>query len=209
MAAVLSFDKRLADNWELKGSLTYSSYKGNIGAGYSETSYLNPVYNDPNTLVNAYGPLYFDRPWQFKLMGTYILPWDIIVSAYFQAYSGIPWNRTLARVYFPLDFAAAYGGVQTPYASVNAELPGSNRYQAYVNLDMHLEKGFAFSGMKLSVIADVFNLLGRKGQVLYTDSAATLHFDTTPATYTPAANYGQVASLYGVRAVRMGLRLDF
>jgi hypothetical protein len=209
MAAVLSFDKRLADNWELKGSLTYSSYKGNIGAGYTDTNYLNPASNDPNTLLNAYGPLFFDRPWQFKLMGTYILPWDIIVGAYFQAYSGIPWNRTLARVYFPLDFAAAFGGVQTPYAAVNAELPGSHRYQAYVNLDLHLEKAFAFSGMKLAVIADIFNLLGRKGQILYTDSAATLHFDATPATYSPAANYGQVASLYGVRAVRMGLRLGF
>ena len=209
MAAVLSFDKRLADNWELKASLTYSSYKGNIGAGYTDTNYLNPVYSDPNTLINAYGPLFFDRPWQFKLMGTYILPGDIIASAYFQAYSGIPWNRTLARVYFPLDFAAAYGGVQTPYATVNAELPGSHRYQAYVNLDLHLEKTFAFSGMRLAVIADIFNLLGRNGQILYTDSAGTLHFDTTPATYTPAANYGQVASLYGVRAVRLGLRLGF
>jgi hypothetical protein len=209
MAAVLSFDKRLADNWELKASLTYSSYKGNFGAGTTDTNYLNPVYNDPNTLVNAYGPLSFDRPWQFKLMGTWIMPWDVIVSAYFQAYSGIPWNRTLARVYFPLDFAAAYGGVQTPYATVNAEPPGSHRYRSYVNLDLHLEKAFALGGVKLAVIADIFNLLGRKGQILYTDSAGTLHFDTTPATYTPAANFGQVASLYGVRAVRLGMRLGF
>ena len=106
--------------------------------------------------------------------------------------------------------AVRYGGVQTAYATVNADLPGSNRYQAFVNLDLHLEKAFGLGGgTKLSIIADVFNLLGRNGQYLYNDSAATLHYDTTPVTYTPAATYGTIASLYGIRTVRVGLRLGF
>jgi hypothetical protein len=207
-AAVLTFDKRLSHGWELKSSLVYSSYQGNIGAGYAATDEKNVAFNNPNTLVNGYGPLFFDRPLQFRLLGTVLLPGDWVISAFFQAYSGIPWNRTIGRVYFPLDFGAEYGGVQSPYAAVNAEAPGSHRYRAYVNLDFHLEKALSLGGgLKFTVMADVFNLLGRNGETLYSDPDGILHYDTDPVTYEPAANYGQVASVYGVRAVRLGVRI--
>jgi len=209
-AAILSFVKRLSHNWELQGSLTFSSYKGNIGSGYKDTDFETAAFSSPNSLINSYGPLAFDRPVQFRLMGTALLPWDVVVSAYFQAYSGIPWNRTLSRVYFPSDFGATYGGVQTPYATVNAETIGSHRYEAYINLDLHLEKGFSLGGGgKFSVIADIFNVLGRRGQVYYNDQAGTLHYDTLPVTYQTAANFGTLASLYGVRALRLGVRIGF
>ncbi len=207
-AAVFTFEKRLSHGWELQGSFTYSSYKGNIGAGYTDTDLENRAFNNPNTLINAYGPLFFDRPLQFRMLGTWLLPWNMIVSANFQAYSGSPWNRTLRRVYFPEGFGAEFGGVQTPYATVNAEALGSHRYQAYVNLDLHLEKGFSIGGDgKFTVMADVFNLLGRNGQTLYTDSAGVLHYDRDPVTYTPSSSYGTVASIYGVRVVRLGVRI--
>ena len=207
-AAVLSFTKRLSHKWEVQGSLTFSSCKGNIGAGTNDTNLENTAFNNPNTLINAYGPLAFDRPVQFRLMGTVLLPWDWVVSAYFQAYSGIPWNRTLARVYFPADFGSEYGGVQSPYATVNAETPGSHRYEAYVNLDLHLEKRLSLGGDgKFTLIADIFNVFGRRGQVLYTDQAGTLHTDTLPVTYQTAANFGKLAGLYGVRALRIGVRI--
>jgi len=207
-AAILSFVKRLSHQWEMQGSLTFSSYKGNIGAGYTDTDLENTAFNDPNTLINAYGPLAFDRPVQFKLMGTVILPWEWVLSAYFQAYSGIPWHRTLSRVYFPADFGAEYGGVQTPYAVVNAETPGTHRYEAYLNLDLHLEKRLSIGGDgRVSLIADIFNVLGRRGQMTYTDQAGTLHYDILPVTYQTAANFGSLASLYGVRALRIGLRI--
>lgn len=207
-AAALTFEKRLSHGWELQGSFIYSSYRGNIGAGYTDTDLENRAFNNPNTLVNASGPLFFDRPLQFRMLGTWLLPWNLVISANFQAYSGIPWNRTLHRVYFPEGFGAEFGGVQTPYAMVNAEAPGSHRYQAYVNLDLHLEKGFSIGGDgKLTVMADVFNLLGRKGQILYVDSAGVLHYDRDPVTFEPASNYGTLASIFGVRVVRLGVRI--
>ena len=207
-AAVLSFVKRLSHQWEMQGSLIFSSYKGNIGAGYTDTDLENTAFNNPNTLINAYGPLAYDRPWQFKLMGTVILPWEWVVSAYLQAYSGIPWHRTLSRVYFPADFGAEYGGVQTPYAVVNAETPGTHRYEAYINLDLHLEKRLSIGGdSRVSLIADIFNVLGRRGQMTYADQAGTLRYDILPVTYQTAANFGSLAGLYGVRALRIGLRI--
>lgn len=207
-AAMLSFEKRLSHGWELQGSFIYSSYKGNIGAGTTDTDLENRAFNNPNTLVNGYGPLFFDRPLQFRLLGTWVLPWNIIASANFQAYSGIPWNRTLRRVYFPDGFGAEFGGVQTRYVMVNAEAPGTHRYQAYVNLDFHLEKGFSIGGAgKLTLIADVFNLLGNNGVTLVTDPAGVLRYDLDPVVYEPSPNYGQVATIFGIRALRLGLRI--
>jgi hypothetical protein len=207
-AAIFTFEKRLSHGWELQGSFIYSSFKGNIGAGTTDTDFLDLAFNSPNTLVNGYGSLFFDRPLQFHLMGSWILPWGVVVSANFEAYSGIPWNRTLRRVYFPTGFAADVGGVKTLYAYVNAESPGAHRYEPFVNLDLHLEKGFSIGGRgRITLLADVFNVLGRNGVTLYEDPAAVLDYRYGTVTYTPSASYGQVSSIFGVRSVRLGLRI--
>ncbi len=207
-AAILTFEKRLSHGWELQGSFVYSSFKGNIGAGTTDTDLLNRAFNNPNTLVNGSGSLFFDRPLQFHLMGSWVLPWNIIVSANFEAYSGIPWNRTLRRVYFPTGFASGVGGVKTLYAMVNAETPGTHRYEPFVNLDLHLEKGFSIGGRgKFTLVADVFNLLGRNGVTRYEDPAAVLDYRFGTVTYTPSANFGKIASIFGIRSVRLGVRI--
>jgi len=93
-ALVITFDKRMSNKWQLKGSIVYSSFKGNCSPLYGPTEGESGMFDNPNSLINAYGPLWFDRPLQIKLMGTYILPYGFVVSAYFQHLSGAPWTRS-------------------------------------------------------------------------------------------------------------------
>jgi len=205
-ALALTFDKRMSNNWQLKGSVLYGSFEGNVEATYSPTEGEGEIFNNPNTLVNAYGPLFFDRPLQIKVMGTYILPWDILISTYVQHYSGIPWGRTISRVYFPADFPA----VQQTYVSLNAEAPGSQRRSPYTNIDLRLEKGFRLKGQtKLDFYVDIFNVGGRSGVIVDNDPAPRLRFDQTPPGYEVSPTYGDVLSVYGVRSYRIGVRWSF
>jgi len=205
-ALALTFDKRMSNNWQLKGSVLYSSFKGNAEATYGPTEGQSAIFNNPNTLVNAYGSLFFDRPLQIKVMGTYILPFDIVISAYVQHYSGIPWGRTISRVYFPTDFPA----VQQTYVFLNAEAPGSQRRVPYTNFDLRIEKGFPLKGRaKLDFYVDIFNVGGRSGVVVDNDPSPRLRFDQTPPGYEASSTYGNVQSVYGVRSYRIGVRWSF
>ena len=92
--ATFTLEKRLADNWQVMGSLTLSSLKGN--ADFAAAGRLNRTYlfNSPNSLINTEGPLAFDRPLQAKVQAMYVFPFNITLGAYFQFYSGAPWARS-------------------------------------------------------------------------------------------------------------------
>ncbi|MFW6159949.1 MAG: TonB-dependent receptor [Acidobacteriota bacterium] len=204
-AFIMTFDKRMSKKWQLKGSVLYSSFKGNTDAGYSATEGKSVMFNNPSTLINAHGPLYFDRPFQAKLMGSFILPFDFIFSAYFQHHSGSPWTRTLERVYFPPEM-----NVQQAYVSVNAEPAGSRRNSPYTNLDIRLEKSFPVGQeSKLNFYLDIFNVGGRKGINLYQNPAGFLWAYQSPPVYEYDSQYGDVSNIYGVRSLRLGLRFSF
>jgi hypothetical protein len=207
-ALIFTFDKRMSDKWQLKGSVLYSSFKGNVDAGYDATGGESGMFNDPNMLINAYGPLYFDRPLQIKIMGTYLLPWDFAISAYFQYHSGSPWVRTLARVYFPKNYMGF--GTRSPYYSVNAEPLGTERGPSYANLDIRVEKVFKIgNSAKLDLYVDIFNLGGESGIVTNEDPMGILRYDYAIPTYSLSTTYGQASSVYGVRSVRIGARISF
>jgi hypothetical protein len=205
-AFILTFDKRMSNKWQLKGSVLYSSFKGNAEATYSETEGDSELFNNPNAMINAYGPDWFDRPLQIKVMGSYILPYGFVVSAFLQHSSGIPWARTFERVYFPKGF-----DVQGSYASdVFAETRGSRRESPITNLDLRVEKGFSFGNYgKLNFYIDVFNLGGRSGISLNQNPYGRLRYDETPVRYDLDSNYGLINSVYGVRSFRLGLRYSF
>jgi hypothetical protein len=206
-AFVLTFDKRMSNKWQLKSSVLFSSFKGNCGATYSPTEGESTMFDDPNTLINAYGSIdTFDRPLQIKIMGTYILPYDFIISAYFVHYTGSPWGRTIARVYFPKGFPA----VQQTYVGVNAEVPGTRRGPSYTTLDLRVEKAFSIGNFgKLNFYVDIFNVGGRSGINVDRNPAPRLRFDQTPPGYTLSSTYGSITSIYGVRSFRFGARWSF
>ncbi len=211
-ALIFTFDKRMSNKWQLKGSLLYSSFKGNCRAGYGYTEGEESYFNDPNTLINNYGPLWFDRPLQIKIMGTVVLPYNFILSAYLQSRSGSALTREFDRVYFPssIEYQGNTYEVQQSYVSVLAEPRGSMRSSSYTNLDLRLEKDFALGGYgKVSLYIDVFNVAGRSDVSINSDPFARLYYYEDPPEYELSSTYGQITSVSGVRSMRLGLRWSF
>lgn len=204
-ALILTFDKRMSNKWQLKGSVLYSSFKGNASAQYGPTEGESGLFDNPTVMINSYGPLWFDRPLQIKIMGTIILPYDIILSAYFQHRSGSPWTRTFDRVYFPSSLP-----VYESYVGVNAEPKGSQRNAPITNLDLRIEKSFSFGDYgRLNFYADIFNIGGRSGVNIYGNPNGRLKYYKSPPQYTLDSLYGTVSSVYGVRSFRLGVRWSF
>jgi hypothetical protein len=206
VAGVLTFDKRMSNRWQLKGSIIYSSYKGNAEADYSATEGENTLLDNPNTLINYYGSIGYDHPLQIKLMGTVMLPYDFIVTAYFQHRSGNPWARTIARVYFPSSIDTDWS-----YASdIWAEPNGTRRGPAITTLDMRLEKSFSFGNYgKLSFYVDLFNVAGRKTLSVQQNPNAYLYYYRDPPEYIIDETYARINSVTGVRSARIGFRWSF
>jgi hypothetical protein len=205
-ATMLTFDKRMSNRWQLNGSILYSSFKGNCDPGYSATEGESTMFDNPNVLINAWGSTSYDRPLQIKIMGSYITPYDFIISAYFQYLSGSPWARTFERIYFPSGF-----GAQSTYASgIYTEPNGSRRLPPYTNMDMRIEKQFKLpKAVKFNIYVDIFNVFGRSGININEDPYARLYSYANPPYQTLSTTYKQITSVYGVRSVRFGARISF
>jgi len=206
MAGVLTFDKRMSNGWQLKGSIIYSAFKGNAAPTYGATEGENTLLDNPNTMINYYGRVDYDHPLQIKLMGTVMLPYNFIVTAYFRHRSGDPWARTLDRVYFPSDIDTNWS-----YASgILTEPVGTRRSPPYTMLDMRLEKSFSFGDYgKLSFYVDIFNIGGRKTLSVTRNPNGRLWFYRDPPEYSLYSNYGRINSISGVRSIRLGFRWSF
>jgi hypothetical protein len=136
-ALILAFRKRLSNNWQVDGSLTLSR-----GRQYPKG------YWDKNDLINRYGvPTSYDREYQFKMSGTYIFPYGIMLSAYFAYEQGRAFNRTV-RV-----------SLDQGRRTVAAEERGSQRYPNPTYLDLRLEKEFRlWKQTRLKLLIDVWNI---------------------------------------------------
>jgi hypothetical protein len=204
-AGILTFDKRMSNNWMLKGSILYSAFKGNTSAAYGATEGGSSMFDSPTRMINSYGRLGFDRPFQFRLMGSWILPYEIILSGYFQHRSGSAWTPTLNRVYFPSSL-----DVQESYVWVNTEELGSRRNKPFTTIDLRLEKAISITGYsRLNLFVDIFNLAGRSGYNLYENPDGRLWYYRDPPEFTYDTLYGTVSSVYGVRSIRLGARFSF
>jgi hypothetical protein len=210
-ALILTMDKRMSNGWQLQGSILYSAFRGNADPGYSATEGESSMFDNPNVMINNYGPLAFDRPFQLKLMGSVILPLDFILTGYFQARSGSPWGRDIARVYFPDSIA---DNSHDTYVGVSAETNGVRRDAPYTMLDIRVEKTFNIGEFgKLSLYLDAFNLGGRSGYSITANPSPYIHppegHDPADVEYELTSTYGDVTSCYGVRSFRIGAKLSF
>ncbi len=204
-AVVLTFDKRMSNRWGLQGSILYSAFRGNAAPTYGATEGESSLFDNPNVMINSYGPTTFDRPFQLKLMGSVILPLDIVFTGYFQARSGSPWRRTIDRVYFPGTI-----DTQDTYIGVAAEKNGSRRNPPYTMLDIRVEKSFAIGDLgKLSLYMDAFNLGGRSGYNINGNPYPRLRPYRDPPEYSEGSTYRDITSCYGVRSFRFGAKFSF
>ena len=199
-AVEVTFRKTMSHNWQLLGALTFSKFEGNVGAGFDESAGYGPAgaFASPNWLVNRYGRLSMDRPFQLRLQGSIQLPLDIMVSAYYLHMSGIPWGRTV-RIYFPAD--PQYDPSNSPYVNVYAEVPGTRRLQARNNLDMRIGKSFNVSkGSTFGVYLDVLNVFGESWFDIEQDLGGWINAD---GTFTRWSTYGTFTGINGMRTFKI------
>jgi hypothetical protein len=132
--------KRYSQGWTLLAGYTWSRTE------VDATSVTNPN----NLLVNAVGRASIDRTHNFKLTGSYLLPWDIQLGGNFRAQSGEPITRTL-------DIT---GLNQNPNGNVtvNAEPRGSYLLPWVTTIDLRVGKIFRFRGQEFEADMDLYNL---------------------------------------------------
>jgi len=209
-----TFFKRLSDNWQFSGNVTYSKSYGNIGSGYYDSSGTRGIYTDPNNLINYWGRLTWDRPLVVRLMGTLILPYGINFSAYYRYMSGAPvaegesssptqFNRTMT-VYFPTTVNGF--AVKNASVVVKAEPWGSKRNSDTSSFDMRVEKTFRVGFGTLGFYVDVFNVLGSYRLTLSQDPGGYLYANGTFSRY---PTYGKLLIAEGARVVKLTVRYRF
>jgi hypothetical protein len=206
-AVELILNKRMSHNWQFLASFVWSRAWGNVDGSAGSSTGFSQAFNSPNQTLFSGGRLDYDRPINIKIMGSVILPFDFIASAFYQYRSGIPWNRTLTvtipedeRYYDP-------GAVYT----VATEEKGERRTSPFSMLDFRLEKTFTISGdLAIGGYVDVLNVLGQSQLHVETSAGGFLDYSNPDnPVFQPYGNTGDIFDATGTRTVRFSLRLSF
>jgi hypothetical protein len=228
-AAVRDYDgieirlrKRLADRWSADVSYLYSSLRGNwsgIASSDEAVGSLQPNSGRSfNLLYYSYdaqgnvttGPLGTDRPHQFKVQGTYDMPWGTTVGLNALVESGVPKSTIMSEKninFFP------YG---------RGDL---GRVPAFSQVDLLVQQQFRLSqGMRVVVGLNVANLFDQKTVTGYqatpyrdqfnvSDAVFFGGFDpvavATTANFRKDARFGMANGFQDVRVIRLQARLSF
>jgi hypothetical protein len=209
----ISFEKRMANGWQLGGSINYSKTWGNTEGDYGDIFGYAEQGDDANWYVFNEGRLPDDTPLVMKLFGTFDLPFGFLGSFYYQYYDGRTWERRVS-IYPPYDWAVANN--VDPYwtASVRTEDRGSRRYYTRQNLDIRLEKLFNFGRFgRFGAYVDVFNALGNHYVNINESPGGTWYPEdnnTTEGRYVPSGSYKRITSITGLsRTFRFSVRFMF
>jgi len=146
---------------------------------------VNPYNYRPSQLIFGENGRETSTIWNYKVVGRYILPFELGVSGSWKVQSGYEWGRTTS-VSFPGD------GAQ----NVRVEPVSANRAPNVAILDFRFDRAIRFGKYgKFTPQVDVFNLL---------NSGVVTNFRTTTGT-----TFKQVIGLLDPRIVRFGVRFDF
>jgi hypothetical protein len=200
--------KRFDGKSQVQVSLNLGKAEGNQGTNFGASA-GGIDYSNPNLRTNFFGPTDLDAKVIFKAAGTYVLPYEINLSGYYQYISGYPLD-TFNGVHF------AYGGlfpgsrigrfyredfpgqiVVERFVDVALEPRGSFRQEAQHNFSVRLEKSFDLRPGRLGVILDVINL---------TNSGTVTHIQDLR---TDARVFGLPEVIVLPRTARIGVRFSF
>jgi hypothetical protein len=187
----LQLNKRFSNKWQMVTGLTlgranaFAKGSGSfIPGGNADTGGLStPLFNSPNSLINAEGRSFWDRPVIFKLAGSYSGPWGIDIGGFFRAQSGTPFPRQI-------QVLLNQGAV-----TIFAEKVGEDRLDFLTTLDLSFTKNFDIQGGRLGLSFDIFNLFNENTVI----AAQPL---SGPA-------FGVPTSIISPRVARVGVRFDF
>jgi len=197
-SAILRFEKRYSNGWQLMSSLVWADLKGNVS---SDNGYA-PEFEDINGLFNADGRMDTSySEWEFKLAGAVDLPLNFQFSGQYIYYSGWYWTPYV-RVR-GLDYNAYTGRYMNLTERGSEQLPDRNLVD--LRLAWNAKLG-GRTGLTLSV--ECFNC---------TNADTTLEATTRWGDYRlgnsnpwrPNSSFGLPTQIELPRQIRAGIRFDF
>jgi len=167
--------------------MTWSSMAHVIGGGtanrYGNTTF---PYRPADRLFGDDG-VETSTLWNYKVIGRYVLPYDVGLSGSWKVQSGFNYARTIS-VAMPVE------GTRT----VRVEPVTANRYPSVAILDFRLDKAIGLGRLgRVTPMLDIFNLLN--------SGVPT----TVRTTNTATAPFQEVTAILNPRVVRFGVRFSF
>jgi hypothetical protein len=181
-----ALNRRFSGKWMMLTSFGYTwstmvhtqATNGNLGRGF--------VYR-PFDLMWGDNGRETSTLWNYKIIGRYVLPWDIGFSGSWKVQSGFNYGRTIS-VTMPVE------GART----IRMEPVDAHRYPSVAILDLRLDKAFDMGKFgRFSPMLDVFNLL---------NSGVPTNVRTTN---TATAPFQDVTTILNPRVIRFGVRYNF
>jgi hypothetical protein len=225
-ALTFELSRRLANNWALITSYSWSRFEGNFDLDYAAGAVFNTssaIQDGPGEFVQdryRNGPLSQDRPHVFKVFGSYVPPQvpNLTIGGYLRAQSGatwaargIDWDNGLRRYLAPagsnrtdtwtnFDLLATYRVPIGNRAKVALEGRVLNLFGNLTTLNVDQRQ---FLDARIRPATSAFAVCG-------TDYAcATDLFSAAQTTNQPNSRFGQGAEWAPPRRFILSLRVDF
>ena len=182
-------NRRFSDRWMMLTSFghTWSTmYHVNTLGNAARPGIVTTTYRPVDRLFGDNG-LETSTLWNYKIIGRYVMPWEIGLSGSWKVQSGFNYARTMS-VTLPVE------GART----VRVEPIDTNRYPTVEILDVRADKSFRFGRYGTATLQlDIFNLT----------NAGTV--TTVRVTNTATAPFNEVTAILNPRVVRAGIRFAF
>src|SRR6185369_11160010 len=164
--ATISLNKRLANNWSLRGHFTYADWSWKVGSQYRFYADPTNVVADGLGYADRNGDIYSEQSGNTKsdiLVGS---RWSFNINGLYQVAPDKPWGFNLGG---SLDGREGY--ISPPYAREGGAFGRRNvqlasdlsdfRNPNVLVLDGHIDKDISFGDVKLNLAIDGFNLANR------------------------------------------------
>jgi len=177
-----ALNRRFSGKWMMLGSFGYTWSTMQHAASGARTFVYRPF-----DMMWGDGGKETDTLWNYKVVGRYVMPFDIGFSGSWKVQSGFNYARTIS-VTMPVE------GART----IRVQPIDSNRYPTVGILDFRLDKTVKFGKFgKVTPMLDVFNILN--------SGVPT----TVRTTNTATAPFNDVTAILNPRVIRFGFRFNF
>jgi hypothetical protein len=152
------FQKRMSNRWQMLAGLSLQEHRG-----FEHSSTYTAIdLSNPNALINRDdGSVFIDLPWTFTLSGSYILPYDVMVSGKYTGRAGEPLNRL-----------TVFAGLPPTQVSETIRLVqrGVDRVENVTEfVDVRFSKRFRMGTTSIEPTMDIFNILNANHVLLQTE----------------------------------------
>jgi hypothetical protein len=191
----IKLTKRMSHRWATQASYVYSHGVGILNTSRDQSTGFSGFYDDPNAMINAYGRLDFQREHMVKFQGTYIGPWGLTVSGYYQFGTGVPYTRVLRT------YEAGLGSLYQGGVGIFVEPRGTHDLPDQHLLDLRIEKAFNLGKGQIAAQIDIYNV--------FNNNAATSVGVTTNYDWFLDERGQAVYGIMGPRYIQLGLVYRF